>query len=93
MTCPLKIPARLAAEVMAAVPRVHLNAKFIPLHIALLIIHAREDSIVEPQVSFLGNSTTSSNSSSNGSSNTAAAIPAKVAARAVALAAAATAGS
>ncbi|CDJ38501.1 hypothetical protein, conserved [Eimeria tenella] len=49
VTCPLKIPARLAAEVMAAVPRVHLNAKFIPLHIALLIIHAREDSIVEPQ--------------------------------------------
>ncbi|CDJ32971.1 uncharacterized protein EMH_0074120 [Eimeria mitis] len=49
VTCPLKIPCRMGAEVLAAVPRVHAEAKSIPSHIRLKIIHAREDSIVEPQ--------------------------------------------
>ena len=43
----------MAAEVMAAVPRVHAEAKNIPSHLRLKIIHAREDAIVEPQVSAL----------------------------------------
>ncbi|CDJ54306.1 hypothetical protein, conserved [Eimeria brunetti] len=49
VTCPLKIPCRMAAEVLSAVPRVHAEAKSIPSHLRLKIIHAREDSIVEPQ--------------------------------------------
>ncbi|CDI85671.1 hypothetical protein, conserved [Eimeria praecox] len=60
VTCPLKIPCRMAAEVMAAVPRVHAEAKSIPSHLRLKIIHAREDSIVEPQgsIRFINESAT-----------------------------------
>ncbi|CDJ58642.1 hypothetical protein, conserved [Eimeria maxima] len=60
VTCPLKIPCRMAAEVLTAVPRVHAEAKSIPQHIRLKIIHAREDSIVEPQgsIRFINESAT-----------------------------------
>lgn len=48
VTCPSKIPCRMAVEVLSAVPRVHAEAKHIPSHLRLLIIHAKEDTIVEP---------------------------------------------
>ena len=47
----MKIPCRLAVEVLSAVKQVHSDAENIPSHMRLLIVHARQDSIVEPAVS------------------------------------------
>lgn len=48
VTCPLKIPCRMAVEVLLSVPKVHADAKHIPAHLRILIIHAKQDTIVEP---------------------------------------------
>lgn len=54
VTSPMKIPCRMAVEVLSAVFRVHEEAKHIPSHLRIIIIHARQDSIVEPAVSLSG---------------------------------------
>ncbi|KAL8274944.1 hypothetical protein Esti_001144 [Eimeria stiedai] len=48
VTSPMKLPCRMAVEVLEAMPRVHQEAKFIPADLRFIIIHAEQDTLVEP---------------------------------------------
>ncbi|OEH76551.1 uncharacterized protein LOC34623467 [Cyclospora cayetanensis] len=48
VTSPLRLPCRLALEALASIPKVHADAQFIPDHLRVLIIHAEQDTLVEP---------------------------------------------
>ncbi|KAL8432729.1 hypothetical protein ACSSS7_004431 [Eimeria intestinalis] len=48
VTSPMKLPCRMAVEVLEALPRVHEEAKFIPAGLKFMIIHAEQDTLVEP---------------------------------------------
>lgn len=51
MTWAHKIPCRMANEILDSMSKVHADAKYIPPHLRLLIVHAERDTIVEPAVS------------------------------------------
>ncbi|KAL8443838.1 hypothetical protein Emag_005803 [Eimeria magna] len=48
VTSPMKLPCRMAVEVLEAIPRVHEEAKYIPADLKFMIIHAEQDTLVEP---------------------------------------------
>ncbi|KAL8442593.1 hypothetical protein Emed_007249 [Eimeria media] len=48
VTSPMKLPCRMAVEVLEAIPRVHEEAKYIPADLKFIIIHAEQDTLVEP---------------------------------------------